>query len=58
MQNAAPPGTNCFIRGKAVGEGTSAKNWQFIVLEVVVERTPNAATGHPGAPIIRVVDLM
>ena len=47
-----------YIRGKAVGEGDSAKNWQMIFLEVVVERQPTAMTGHDGRPVTTTIDLM
>ena len=49
-----------FVRGKAVGEGNSVKNWQFIFLEVVIERqpTPTVQSGHEGRPVTTTIDLM
>lgn len=47
-----------FVRGKAVGEGNSVKNWQFIFLEVVIERQPTVQSGHEGRPVTTTIDLM
>ena len=49
-----------FVRGKAVGEGNSVKNWQFIFLEVVIERQPTVTvqSGHEGRPVTTTIDLM